>query len=221
MTVIISTVTNAIDYLNTLYNFSSTAPTSGEEEYSVWVSLFNVAINLWEKEAMWKELFVKLADATDGDKTTIANTFEYDTPTNFRFHAGGFIWLGSNTNKEAYQVIKPTELTLHANDIGMWCYFLNGHLYFNPNLTITGGKTINYEYYKKASAVSTGTDTFDMSDPMFAVYFALAELKKDEGDATAAQIATQKLTNMVDENDAVGWFQSDSLQNTTESGFGV
>jgi hypothetical protein len=221
MAVVISTVSQAITYLNTLYNFSSTPPSSGEEEYEVWLSLFNVAVNLWEREAFWKELYVELADAADGDKTTVADTYEYDTPTDFRFHVGGYVWLGDDINKSAYQVIKPTEKPLHLNDTGRWCYFLNGTLYFNPNLPITGGATINYEYYKTATVLTTGTDVFEMSDPMFAVYFALAELKKDEGDVSAAQITTQKLNKMIDENDAVGWFQSDSLMNKTAEGFGV
>jgi hypothetical protein len=221
MAQIISTLDDAIEYLNTLYNFSSTPPTDEEEEYAVWTSLFNVAINLWEREALWEELIVWLADASDGDKLTVADTFEYDCPTDFRFHVGGWVWLGDNTNKEAYQVIKAKEVHLHHNDTERWCYFLNGILYFNPNLTFNGGETINYEYYKKASAVSGGTDVFEMSDPMFAVYFALSELKKDEGDSTAAQIATQKLNKMVDENDASGWFQPDNLMNKTEEGFGV
>lgn len=225
MSNIITDVDDYIDQLNTLYNFSSTPPTSGDEDYSVWLNLANTAINMWENEEgmLWNELFVKLSDAADGDKTTAAADYSYACPTNFRFPASGRVWLGSGQDKVPYTVIKQHELQLYENSTENWCYFLmdgSPTLEFNPNLTINGSQTISYAYYKNASKVTTGTSTFDMSDPMFAVYFALSELKKEEGNAAELAIATQKLDAMKTFNEMPAWLQEYNFINRTEPGFG-
>lgn len=223
---VITDLDDFIDYLNTLYEGDDAAPSSGDEDFTVWTSLANIAINLWENEegVLWKELFVKLADAADGDKTTGAADTSYDCPGDFSMPACGYVWLGTGTNKTPYRVITQEEAQLHSNDKGRWCYFLldaSPTLEFNPNLTMVGSETINYEYYKNAAKLTTGSGAFEMSDPMFAVYYALSELKKEEGDTSAAVIATQKLEGMKTKNEMPAWFQSDNLMNKTEPGFGT
>ena len=201
MATIISTADNAIDYLNTLYEGDSTPPSSGEEDYDVWLNLLNIAVNIWELEegVLWDELYVDLADAPDGTKTT-DGTNTYTLPTLFRFPASGYVWIGSGTNKRAYKVINKKDKQLYENNSDRWCYFTSTQLKFNPNASISTGETITYSYYKWATKLTTGSSTFEMSDPMFAVYYALSELKKEEGDATAATIATQKLEAMKTKN---------------------
>lgn len=223
MAVVISSLTNFITYLNTLLEFDSTPPSSGDEDYTVWTNLANAAINIWENEegVVWKELFVKLADAPDGDKTT-DGTNSYDCPTLFKFPASGYVWIGSGTNKTAYKVIKQEKVQLYENNSENWCYFLmdtSPTLEFNPNITISTGDTISYNYYKEATSVATGSDTFEMSDPMFAVYYALAELTKEEGNSDALNIATQKLEGMKTRNIMPTWYQEDTIDGVTP-GFG-
>lgn len=221
MAKIITTLANYITYLNTLYQHSSTEPTAGDEDYTDWTNIANIAINVWENATdFWRELIVDLADAADGTKTTSAATYNYALPTLFKFPLSSYVWLGSNTNKTPFKVIQPQDIQLYENNSENWCYFLNGYLKFNPNLTMTASQTIHYIYYKTADKISSATDTFEMSDPMFAVYFALAELKKEEGDPTADKIATQKLNAMIDSNDAAGWFNDNSLIDKTGVGFG-
>lgn len=224
MAAVISTLTNAISKLNTLYNGSSTPPSSGEEDYIVWSDLINIAINIWEDEEgmLWRQLFVKLADAPDGDKTT-DGTNSYDCPSLFKFPNSAYVWIGTGTNKTPYKVIKQEDVQLHENDGGNWCYFLmdtTPTLEFNPNLTMDTGSTISYSYYKKASAVSSGSDTFEMGDPMFCVYYALSELKKEEGDTSALTIANQKLEAMRTQNFMVSEFEANTTNNPTGTGFG-
>jgi len=226
MAQVITTLNDFIQLLNTLYNSSSTEPASGEEDYTVWTDLANIAVSMWENEegVMWNELFVKLADAATGDKTTGASDYSYAVPTDFRFPASGYVWIGSGQSKTPLKVLKQEELQLHENDTEHWCYFLmdgSPTLELNPNLTITAGYTISYNYYKKASKLSSGSDTFEMNDPMFAVYFALAELKKEEGNSYEVQIAQQKLESMKTRNIMPAWYQDDSFTNKTRSGFGV
>lgn len=221
MAQIISTLSDAIGYINSLYEGDTSAPTSGEDDFTYWTSLINIAVNMWETEEgmLWKELFVKLADASDGDKTTVADTHSYTLPTNFKFHAGGYVWIGSGTSKTALKVINPEQYQLYANTEEHVCWFTATTLEFNPNMTVTGGYTINYDYYKYATKLASGTDTFEMSDPMFAVYYALSELRKDEGDTTSGAIATQKLEAMKTKNIMPGWLQ-DTFTGSYDEGFG-
>jgi len=226
MAAIISTLSDFISYVNTLYEVDATPPTEGDEDYTTWTALGNIAVSLWEYEEgmLWKELFVKLADAADGDTTTAAADYSYDVPTDFKFPASGYVWLGTGTNKTALKVIKQEDVQLHENDSGNWCYFLmdaSPTLEINPNLTVSAGYTISYNYYKHATKLTAAASVFEMSDPMFAVYYALAELKKDEGDTLAASIATQKLEAMKTRNMMPTWNQEDSLTGGIGGGFGV
>lgn len=223
---VISTLTQAIAKLNALYEGDSTPPASGEEDFLVWTELLNAGINLWEFEEgmLWKELYVKLADAPDGDKTTDGGT-SYDCPALFQFPSSGYVWLGTGTNKTAYKVIPQEDVQLYENNSSRWCYFLQDTsptLEFNPNLQIQSGQTISYNYYKYASAVSAGADTFEMADPMFAVYYALSELKKEEGDTTALPIAQQKMEAMKTRNtQPAHWEEMSFIPKTRTSGMGV
>lgn len=225
MAAVISTASDAIEYINTLYESDETPPTSGDADFTVWLALLNIAINLWESEegVLWKELFVKLADAADGDKTTTAGTTSYSVPTDFVFPSSGYVWIGSGTGKTAYKVLSQQDAQLLENDSSRWCYFLmdtSPTLEFNPNLasSIDTGDTISYDYYKYATKLSSGSSTFEMSDPMFAVYYTVSELKKDEGDTSALTIATQKLEGMRTRNEQGGWYQDAQPINY---GFGV
>jgi len=218
---IINTLDNAISYINSIYEGDNSPPTSGDSDYTYWTSLINIAINLWETEegVLWNELFVKLEDASDGDKTTASSTFAYDLPSDFKFAASGYVWLGSGTSKTALKVIKQEEKQLYENSTDYVCWFTTTTLEINPNLTITGGYDIHYSYYKKATKLSSGSDTFEMSDPMFAVFYALSELRRDEGDITSASIASQKMEGMKTMNIMPPWFQ-DTLNTSEEEGFG-
>lgn len=220
---IITDVDDAISYLNSLLELDSSPPTSSDEDFTVWLRLFNIGINLWENEEgmLWNELFVKLQDAATGNKTTTAGDYSYTTPDDFVFCASGYVWLGSGTNKTAFKVIKQEELQLYENNTGNWCYFLmdtTPTLEFNPNCQIPDGANINYNYYKEASQVTTGASEFEMSDPMFVVYYALAQLTKEEGNAEPLNVSSQKLEAMKVKNIMPTYFQEDV---SIESGFGV
>jgi hypothetical protein len=222
---IVKTLDQAITKLNTLYNSSSTPPNSGEEDYLIWTDLLQIGIGLWENDEgmLWRQLFTKLSSAADGDKTTTTAT-SYTCPTNFRFPNSGYVYLGTGQNKTAYKVIKQEDVQLYDNSSGHWCYFLldgTPTLEFNPNLTIASGQTISYNYYKYATAVSSGTDQFEMSDPMYAVYYALSELKKEEGDTSALSIANQKLEAMKTLEYMTAQFQENTTQDPLNDGFGT
>jgi len=216
------TLAELIVYINTLYNSNSTSPTFGDEDYTVWTSLLNIAINIWysEEGMLWREMFVKLADASDGDKTASAGDWSYDCPGDFSFPASAYVWIGTGTNKAAYKVIDQKNLSMYEDNSDRWCYFLldgSPTLEFNPNCTVTAG-TINYVYYKTATNLTVVGSVIEMSDPLFAVFFVLNELKKDEGDASAGAVASQKLEGMRTRNFTVAENQIDSLLSMTDGG---
>jgi len=228
MAVIIQTLADFVSYLNTLYESDSTAPSSGDEDYTVWTALANIAINIWEREegVNWKELHTNLSDASDGDTAIEDDDWDYDCPTDFD-HVVGKVRLVSTSGISSYfNVISSKEVPLADDTSGQWCYFTgnisSGHdIHFNPDLNLTTGDTITYEYYKKATKLSATTDKFEMSDPMFAVYYALSELKKEEGNADEIAIATQKLEAMRVSNMSPSEEESNSIINRSEAGFGA
>jgi len=121
---VIDDLDSAIEYINVLYEVDETAPSSGDEDYVVWTALLNIAIDLWENEEgmLWKELNTKLDDASDGDKTAAAGDYSYALPGDFIFPVDGYVWIGDNTNKTPYKVIKQHDLQLYENDSGDWVY---------------------------------------------------------------------------------------------------
>lgn len=226
MAKIIDNLDDAIGLINTLYELDSDPPTSGEEDYTVWTGLLNIAKNIWETEegVLWEELFVKLADAATGTKTTTAGTYSYSCPTDLIFPASAYVWTGSGTNKTPYKIIPIEKLQIYENDTGNWCYFIRGAsptLNFNPNITLATGDTISYNYYKHATKLTTGTDKLEMSDPMAAVFYAVGELKKEEGDSSALQTLTQKIEAMKTKNRMPTWLQQDDIFDIPEIGWGV
>jgi hypothetical protein len=222
---IFMTLTQAINFTNTLYNLNSTPPGSTTSDYLTWTVFINIAINLWEKEEgmLWKELYVKLADATDGVKSTTTGTWSYATPTNFVFPNAGYVWIGTGVNKVAVKVIEAKDKQLYENNGDAWCYFLldtSPTLEFNQNWVVPTG-TLNYEYYKTPTQMSGGTDVIDMSDPMFAVYYTVNELNKDTGDQSAGIIAQQKMEGMRTRNEMNSPNEFNSVLNGIGDGMGV
>lgn len=222
MAKIITDLDDAIEYINFLFEGDSTPPTSGEEDYNVWMGLLNIAINIWENEegVLWRTLFTTLAESPDGTKTT-TTAESYTLPALFQFSASAYVWLGSGNQKTAYKVIPIEKAQLLENNNDRWCYFTETTLEFNPNLTIGAGQTINYNYYKYATKLTTGTSTFDMTDPFFAIYYAISELKKDEGDTSALTVATQKLEAMKTKNILPAWYEDNTLDGVSDDGFGI
>ena len=228
MAAIIEKLSDAITYLNSLYEQDDTDPTSGDESYTLWTSLFNVAINIWESEEgmLWKELYATLAAASDGDTTIAASTWDYDCPTDFRFVVGKVRLVSPSGVSSYYEVIPVTDVSLYDDNSSKWCYFTGNvsagfDIHFNPDLSLTTGDTIAYEYYKNATALSAASDKFEMADPMFVIFYALSELRKDEGDTTSSVIATQKLEAMRTKNMMPSFYEDTSLRNREEDGFGV
>ena len=217
--------------INMLYESDSTAPTAGDEDYTVWTGLINSAVSVWEGEEgmMWNELYKTLTGAADGDKTTTAGDYSYACPTNMSIPPS-FVRTINGGLSTYFPVIQVGKVQL-LDDVGNnWCYFTGdpntGYtLHFCPDVTLTTGDTIEYDYYANATKLSSATDKFEMNDPMFAVYWALAELKKEEGNSFEVQMASNKMKSMKTKNIMTGPYADDRVEDLDTAlggdGFGV
>ena len=223
------TESQAQEYLHILYEGDNSTPSSSDNEYLMRRSLLNAAIGIWEKEELWNELYVSLSDAADGDKTTVADQSSYDCPSDFKFPLG-FLWIGTTD----YELMPSQDYTLiSSTDTSSYFYYVTGnksagykiHIHPAPS---SSGDDIRYEYYKEASTLSDTTDVFEMSDPWFAIYYALSKLFKNDGKITdsreALMEAASRLERMKEINAMPGFYQSNRIKDSQFSrsvgGFG-
>lgn len=210
------TLTEAQQLLHSLLEFNTDYPSEGDEDWEVRTQLFNSAIRTWEnlEGVQWRELFADLSDASDGDTETEANEATYDAPSDFRAPAG-FLTLGTGDSAVYYQQLPEYKKALDWSASDKF-YYLTGNqatgfkVHLHPTPTTVA--TINYPYYKQAASLSDTTDAFEMADPEFAVYWALAKLQEEEGGGDIAlQIAQQKLNAMKTANLMMGWYQNGQM----------
>jgi hypothetical protein len=157
----------------------------------------------------WKELFAEHADtASDIVKTTTVGTYTYDTASDFVEPSSYVRTTDVGGGHQYWKVIPPQQKALYVSSQDYICWFTgNGKdgftLHFNPNVTLTTGDTINYEYYKTASNFVTTTSTTEMADDYFIVNYILAQFYKDE-DVNLykihSDIANAKLNQMITKN---------------------
>lgn len=182
------TENNIIDIVYALYETDDDGWETDSDEYLAARKYANVAINRWEKydNTQWRELWSTLTAAADGDKTLTAGDYSYDCPTNF-LRPGS--WVRTGATPTFWKVIPPEQVAAKdlSNDTSNFCYFTGNiktgfDLNFNPNVTLTTGDTIYYEYYKVATKFTAITDTTEMSDPYFIVYYVLYRFLKNDGE---------------------------------------
>lgn len=235
-------LTTAQTILHALYTGDDQTPASTDAEWTVRTVYLNSAINTWETEfgMLWNELWTNLADASDGDKTINASDLLYTTPTDLHFLGGYVDTYTVSTQKTRWQVVKPEKAALLDGDsIEVVTGFTAGHVWLTGNAKAglvvnfssqpTAGDTLDYPYYKNATTLSAGSDVIEMSDPYFALYFALSKLHEQDGNGGRAGFAIgqaeEKLKNMKTLNAMAPPFQQNSVENSdvlrSGGGFGV
>jgi len=219
----------ALQQIHILLEKDTDYPSSGSEDYTVRQALLANAVRVWayEEGVTWNELFVDLADASDGDTTTTADQEEYDAPSDLVFPVGYLRIIDSDGNSTYYKLIRPDDVQLYDNDSSTKIWWVTGnkkdgkkvHIHPAPS---SSGLTISYEYYKEPTVPSSGSDVLEMSDPQFAVYWVLSELLRDENPGLAQtyqNIALNKLNAMKLRNDVPARWQESGWRDVY-SGFG-
>lgn len=222
------TLTEFQTNLHALYRGDGNTPTDGDTKWNHRESLLAAAINIWDNQnVQWNELWTTLTASATGDKTISASDLIYDMPTDFRF-LGSYVRTTTSAGKHTfYQVIKPQDAENYKNTSEK-AVFVTGNKSTGFDLTFltqpTTGDTINYPYYKEPTNPTAAANVIEMSDPYFAVYFALAKLHEQDGAGDRARaaysIADQKLKVMKIQNMSLPNDQS-NRPNDFRGGFGT
>ncbi len=218
-----------IDIVYSLYETDTTNWSVTDEEYLAARKWANVAIRRWEfyDNTKWRELFVTLTDAADGTKTLTASTYAYACPTNMRSPAS---WVRTleGSNVTFWKVIGSEQSASYANSNDKVCWFTGSlkagfKVNFNSNVTLTTGHTIEYEYYKTATLFAAITDTTEVPDPYFIVYFILARFLKNDGEDNTEELqeSDDRLETMRVANMSGVFGVPDDIDNTINIGFGT
>lgn len=224
------TETNIIDQIYSDYENDSTTWDSSDSEYLTARRYCKAAIIRWEylEGTHWPELFTKSSAASDGTLTTTAGTYTYTCPTDMRIppKPEDYVRLTNSTGTIAtYLVVPLAKVSQLDSSSDNFCYFtgnpkLGFTLNLNPNVAVTTGSTIKYEYYRNATYFTTTTSTTEMSNPMFIVHYALHRLYKNDGLISESREELQIAENILQEmkSDAQV-IDTDSLSSAS-TGFG-
>lgn len=215
-----------IDIVYSLYETDTEGWDTTSSEYLSARNYCNAAIARWEgyMNTTWNELWTKLEDAADGDDTITAGTYAYDCPTNFKRPGS---WVRTGDTPQFWTVIQPPKSGSYDGTAEYVCWFTGNakdgfDLNFNPEVTLTTGDTIAYEYYKTATQFTATTSTTEMSDPYFIVYYVLYRFLKNDGEdfTDDANMSEDLLDNMRTAN-MTGLFGIHDPVDTMSEGFGV
>jgi len=213
------TESEIIDQIYSLYEGDVDDWETTSDEYLTVRRYLNAGVNRWRyyEKTRWKELFTNLTDASDGDKTTVASTFEYDCPSDF-IEPTSYVKIGT----KVFQIKTPAQGTTLIADgnTDAWCYFYGNpkdgyKLYVNPNYTLDAGLTITYSYYRTPTEFTTTDSVTEMTDPYFLIYYVLYRLYKNDSEAfndeftnAEARLEQMRVSNIsgIEENpDEISW----------------
>lgn len=214
--------------VHALYRGDGNTPSSTDTKWSQRTAILGAFINIWESTPVkWHELYVKLSDAADGDKTAQASTLAYSAPTDFNELVSYVTTVDSNSKYTYYEVIKPYEADQYLNQDAKKVYITgNKKVGYTVNFLRqpTVGDTIEYTYYKDASVPSATSDVIEMSDPYAAVHYTVGKLHEQDGSGDRAQlaysIAENKLQQMSLNNELTPHFQPNTPMPSDYQNFG-
>jgi hypothetical protein len=152
-----------------------------DEETQLRVEYLKDGIKDWvEKFPERREQFYSLEDAVDGDKVTTGSDTVYDCPENFTRNAGT-VKIGDSIY---LSYIDPSQIEkkLQENPSEYWYTILGypGAFQLRINPVQAASSAINYDYYGEITLPSTTTDLIPISRPLYAVYYTLNKIYKED-----------------------------------------
>lgn len=225
------TETDIIEQIYSMYENDDTTWSATSAEYITARNLSKAAIIRWEyvDGTLWPELFTKLSAAATGTKTTTAGDYDVTTPDDMRIppQPGSYVRLSDTTGIVAtYVVIPLTKVQQLGSSLDRFCYFtgnasLGYTLNFNPNVALTTGLTISYEYYRNATYFTAPTSTTEMANPFFIVHYVLHRLYKSDGQLSEATEEGQILEGLLQQMQADVIDIGQDVLSSSLDGFGV
>lgn len=216
-----------------MFRGEATVPASTDDEYTLALTLANRAINRWENfdGVYWRELWTTNQINGTGTQTITTGTTSYNGPTNMR-EAGGIIKVidTDGSIKTTYPVIEVNEIQFKDQN-ATYAYFTgdpnNGYtLHLNPAPDASlNGLDLDYDYYKKATTFTTGTDKTEIANNYFLVHNMLADRFQIERNYGSYQIAKRDaeefLKNMQQDNNSGTWANPITLPDNSGSAWGA
>lgn len=223
-----STLTESqiIEFIYNAYENDSDTWSATDTEYLTARNLCNMAIRRWEylEGTKWTELYTKLSSAVDGTKTTTAGDYDVTCPTDMRIppEVGKYVRIGG----VEYVIVHPTKIDQLEDITGKFCYFTGSQktgftLNINPNITLSTGDTISYEYVKSATYFTAPASTTEMSNPMFIVHSVLHNLYRSDGLLNESREELQVAENILQEMKAEAQDIDEDILSGDTYGFGV
>lgn len=217
-------ITTAIQQVYLLSQGNTDYPTSGDDDHALILAFLNNAINIWENQEGidWAELF-----ATETG-TIATSDYDYSLNANFKRPAGqlkiGDYLYNFNHPNEQHLTEKVDSAYKHYTVTGVQgSKVLN--VYPTPSIELNG-LSFSLPKYRYATTYTTGEETthIDMSDPYYAIHYAISQYMLEDSPQVAsvhAQIANQKLIAMRIANDSKPVGSIENNDDLTYSGFGL
>jgi hypothetical protein len=229
----VQTENDILNHVYSNYEGDVTNWTTTSDEYLAGRRYCNQGIAMWENydNTKWRELYSKHENsASDIVKTITAGTYTYTCASDFREPVSYIRTVRQNVSTY-YGVIPVEEVPVYDDETSLWVYFTgspkDGYtLNFNPELTLATGDTLQYEFYKYATAFTATTSKAEMRNPFFLVHYVLWRMYKNDGEDGKAreefQIAQQMLEQMRVDNMQGVWNQPFNINENAEQvdGFG-
>lgn len=211
--------------IHKLYAQDTSYPSSSDDDYLIRRAYLNAAIDLWENynDTIWNELWTT-------HSATITSSSSYNLPSDFKIPANYLKVYDSSGKTPTFYPYKKLQDVSLSKDLSTKFFYITGKIgskVLNINPTPDSsiiGNTLKLDYYKTATKITATTDVPEVPDPYFLIYFTLYKLYSDDGNEQAGvmfQLANEKLRAMKIRNEAVPYYQENTLDDITFGGFGI
>ena len=186
------TLIQALNRLHALLEGDTNTPTTGDD-YNLRIAMLNDAQEEWagQTDTRWRELFT-----TDTTQTGDGTTKRFDLPTDFKALNGSVVLYDSV--HDAYTQIGTIGVGLspyYDTHDALTAWIEGSELVFNT--APEDDAVIHIPYYRQPDALENDSDVLPMSDPRYAIYYALARLVEQSGDFTRYNTNMQKAEDLL------------------------
>lgn len=195
------TVLEALTRLHALLEGDTQVPTSGDD-YSLRLEFLNDATEEWgnQSDTRWRELYT-----TDESNTGDGSTTRFSLPDDFHSFNGDVYFSGTD-GTDTSQIVTTARGRRQPDKGRNFCWIEGDELVFSA--APGDGVTISLPYYATPTKLTTNSQRLPMSNPRYAIYYALARLIENSGDLTRYNTNMQKaedlLLQMKINNDSLG-----------------
>lgn len=174
------TVSEMMQRIASTTNQEAETPTSGSDEYALWLSFINQAYDQWAEAHDWEELRYDYYPSITG-----TGAASVSMPSTFRKLAGTPIVYIENTQGVEYEEILP-ERAKNTESTDRYVTVRGNlgtgyHVIFNPG-TLASGASVMIPYFGMPTALVSSGEYSIVPDPQYLVDKAVAYILKSRSD---------------------------------------